>query len=134
MSDNSRLIPLVEAFLAYLKGEETTAVPKVSAVTSTSVKTGPSSAPAKAAKPAKPAKPAPGSDTTDSEEAEETGPTQETIGNLVEQLLAANKRAEAVKLMAKIGGKDAKSVTSLMASGGDLNKFVAEAEALLMAA
>jgi hypothetical protein len=151
MSDNNRAIALIEAvkhlaeqpanaaevvqtaeaFLDFLNGGgyQAESEPEPSAPTSTSAKNGPSSAPAKKAAAPKAAKPARGSDTTAYE-----GPTQETIGTLVEQLLSANKRKEAVALMAKIGGKDAKSVTSLMASGGDLNKFVEEAEALLMAA
>lgn len=116
-------------FLAFLEG--TSAAPKASAPTSAPTKTGKSSAPAKAATPPTTAKTAPGSDTTDSEP---EGPTQEVIGKLVEEMLNANKRKEAVKLMAKIGGADAKSVTSLMASGGDLAAFVTEAEKILLAA
>jgi hypothetical protein len=103
-------------------------LPKASAVTSASVSTSKSSAPAKPAKQAKPAKPASGPATTDSEH------TTETIGPLVQKLLDANLRKEAVELMVKIGGKDAKSVTSLLASDGDIDLFVEEAEALLMAA
>jgi hypothetical protein len=103
--------------------------PKASAATLTSAKPAKSSAPAKTATPPKSKAPAPGSDTTDSD-----GPTQDQIGNLVEKLIGANLRKETVALMVKIGGKDAKSVTSLMASGGDLALFVEEAEALLMAA
>lgn len=124
MSDNSRLIPLVEAFLTYLKGDETpaqTEAPPKPVATKV------------AAKPTKPKpelKPEPKSEPEIADE----GPSAEVIGGLVEQLLSANKRKEAVALMLKIGGKDAKSVSSLMASGGDLNKFVEEAEALLMAA
>lgn len=102
-------------------------LPKASAATSAPAKSK-SSAPAKEAKPAKPAKPASGPATTDSEH------TTETIGPLVQKLLDANLRKEAVELMVKIGGKDAKSVTSLLASDGDIDLFVEEAEALLMAA
>src|ERR1019366_8219256 len=80
--------------------------PKASAATLTSAKPAKSSAPAKTATP--PKSKAPGSDSTDSE-----GPTQETIGNLVEKLLGANLRKETVALMVKIGGKDAKRLTSL---------------------
>lgn len=121
MSDNSRLTLIVEAFLAFLKGDETQTEVEAPAKQAA---TKPTKSATKTTKPA----PKPEPETADE------GPSAEVIGNLVQELLSANKRKEAVALMLKIGGKDAKSVSSLMASGGDLAKFVEEAEALLMAA
>ena|ERR1017187_4456644 len=102
------VLATAEAFLAFLSGEEAEATP------------------VKAAKPAKspksPPKPEPEKD-----EAEAV--SKQLVGEAVEKLLGANKRAEAVALMKKF---KATSVSSL--DEKHYAAFLEEADALLMTA
>jgi hypothetical protein len=108
MSQNNQLITLVTAFLAFLQGEP------VEAEDATPVKVvkSPKKEPKKTVAPVEP-----------------EGPTKEDVSAVVEKLLGADKRKEAVALMKKF---KATSVSSL--SEADYAVFLEEAEEILLSA
>jgi len=100
--------------------------------------------PAAAAKPAKPAAPAKTEEqlvaefaaeeaakqaAADAAEATTAAVTVEVVGDAIQAMLSANKRKEAINLLAKFGAKSASSVAE-----EDRAAFVTEAEAILLAA
>lgn len=82
-----------------------------------------------AAKAAKASKPAPKAEAPVEEVEEAAGPTKDAVSKAVESLLKANKRQEAIDLMAQF---KAKSVSTIQES--DYAAFIEAADEILLAA
>lgn len=149
MSDSNRIQALVAAlqtggdcatvltnaacYLAFLNDStaptEVPKAPKASAGTSKSQATT-SPAPAKAAKSPKPEADAPGQDGTDSSETDTpSGPTEEEVKGLINELLQANLRKQTIDLLGEFKAKNASGIPAAKRAS-----FIEKANALLLAA